>query len=93
MKEMKRYYIIYKGQVQGVGFRWTLNLISQVYNITGFVKNLSDGSVMVEAQGEKNNLDAFLKDSLANLGYVEVEDYAIKEIDVVEHETVFEVKY
>jgi len=90
---MKRYYIIYKGQVQGVGFRWTLNLIAQVYNITGFAKNLSDGSVMVEAQGEKNNLDAFLKDSLSNLGYVEVEDYAIKDIDVVEHETTFEIKY
>ena len=49
---MKRYYILYRGRVQGVGFRWRLMQIAYKYNLTGFVKNLDNGDVMSEVQGE-----------------------------------------
>ena len=48
---------IVKGNVQGVGFRATANLFAQQLKLTGFVRNLSDGSVEICAQGEKAQLD------------------------------------
>lgn len=88
---MKRYYIIYKGIVQGVGFRYRLAMLAQKYNLTGYAKNLDDGDVEVEIQG--NDVDAFLMDSLKKDMYVQIFDYCIKEISLDNHETSFKIKY
>ena len=88
---MKRYYIIYKGQVQGVGFRWKLKNLAYKYNLTGYVRNLYDGSVEAEIQG--NGVDEFLKESLEQDFYIDVEDYAYKQIDIIENEKSFSVTY
>lgn len=52
---------IFKGRVQGVGFRWTLVDHAEHYQLTGTAKNLSDGSVEVCAQGSKEALEKFLE--------------------------------
>lgn len=39
------------GRVQGVGFRARVRIIAQRHLVTGWVKNLSDGSVLAEIQG------------------------------------------
>ena len=90
---MKRFHIVFKGRVQGVGFRWTLNNIAKKYNLTGFCENLINGDVDVEIQGDSNNLDAFLKETLETKRYIRIDDYSIKPIDVVLDERVFDVKY
>ncbi|MGI6346394.1 MAG: acylphosphatase [Limisphaerales bacterium] len=51
--------IIYKGNVQGVGFRWMAKRISCGYEVVGFVRNLPDGSVELVGQGEKSELEEF----------------------------------
>ena len=38
-------HVIYKGRVQGVGFRYTCYRLAGNHEVTGFVKNLPDGSV------------------------------------------------
>jgi acylphosphatase len=43
--------LLVKGQVQGVGFRWFVKNNARALAITGWVRNLTDGSVEVEAQG------------------------------------------
>lgn len=88
---MKRYYIIYSGIVQGVGFRWRIKNIAYKYNLTGYVKNLSSGDVEVQVQGY--GVDDFLKESLVDDFYIEINDYSVKEIKVVEDEKTFEVRY
>ena len=88
---MKRYYIIYEGIVQGVGFRWKLLNIAKRHNVTGYVKNLDNGNVEVEVQG--SDVDEFVKESLGNDRFVKIYDYHIKEIAPVNHETVFDVRY
>ena len=40
---MKRYYIIYEGRVQGVGFRGRIMSLARKYDLTGYVKNLRNG--------------------------------------------------
>ena len=49
------------GFVQGVGFRWTTQMIAQELGITGTVKNNPDGSVSIVAQGEELPLEHFIK--------------------------------
>ena len=52
----------YRGNVQGVGFRFTACRIAENYDVTGFVRNLPDGGVEVLAEGDVAQIDAFLAD-------------------------------
>jgi len=55
-------HIIFSGQVQGVGFRYTAHYIARRYDVTGFVRNLPDGTVEMLAQGPSEEVEAFLSD-------------------------------
>jgi acylphosphatase len=72
---MKRVHVLYKGNVQGVGFRFTTINTAKNYNINGWVKNLPAGQVEVVAEGEENELKQFL-DSLQQkmAGYIQDKD-------------------
>ena len=54
------YKIRITGQVQGVGFRWRAAHEAWKTGITGFVKNMSDGSVYIEAEGFSDQLNSFV---------------------------------
>ncbi len=56
----ERVEAFFKGMVQGVGFRFTALRISRDYNITGFVRNLTDGRVQLVAEGEREELQSFI---------------------------------
>lgn len=60
-KEEQR-IVRFHGNVQGVGFRYTANQTARGYDITGYVKNLSDGSVECVAEGQPKEIDAFLEE-------------------------------
>jgi acylphosphatase len=52
--------IIIKGRVQGVGFRYhTLNA-ANMFGIKGWVKNMPDGTVYIEAFAPEKNMDQFI---------------------------------
>jgi len=46
------------GRVQGVGFRWFVLRRAKSLNLTGWVRNLPDGSVEVWAEGAESALDS-----------------------------------
>lgn len=48
-----RKHIYFSGRVQGVGFRFQACRIARSLGLTGYVKNLWDGRVELEAQGEE----------------------------------------
>ena len=56
MEGIVRRHLIFSGDVQGVGFRYHANYISQRLGVTGWVKNLYDGRVEMEAQGSEETL-------------------------------------
>lgn len=49
------------GLVQGVFFRTTAKEQADNLGITGFAQNDPDGSVYIEAEGEENNLNKFVR--------------------------------
>ncbi|AZU62502.1 acylphosphatase [Neobacillus mesonae] len=53
--------VTFSGRVQKVGFRLELFTIAQRLKLTGWVKNLEDGSVEAELQGEESKVNFLLK--------------------------------
>lgn len=90
---MKRYKIIYEGQVQGVGMRGTLFMLSRYYHVTGFARNMSNGNVECEIQGPEDACKAFINASLERDSWIVIYDYVIKEITPVPEEKAFTIKY
>ena len=56
----KRVEASYSGRVQGVGFRFTAQRLAENLDIKGWVKNLSDGTVQLVAEGSEDNLNKLL---------------------------------
>ena len=52
--------IVIQGWVQGVGFRYAARKIAFQFGITGFVRNLPDGSVYIEAEGSEEQVKEFI---------------------------------
>jgi len=77
---MKRYLIIFTGRVQGVGFRYFAYNLANDSGLTGYVRNLMNGNVEVEVQGDDEVITKFLKAILKGNGFIKVMDYSIKEI-------------
>lgn len=57
---VERARVIFSGFVQGVGFRFTTKMLAAGYAVTGWVRNLGDGTVEVEAQGERDEIHTFI---------------------------------
>ncbi|WLR42414.1 acylphosphatase [Bacillus carboniphilus] len=56
-----KYHIFIRGKVQKVGFRKFTASAAKKLHIVGWVKNNDDGKVEVVAEGEKENLNKFVK--------------------------------
>ena len=53
--------VFYEGNVQGVGFRYSVKQVAKGFDVTGSVRNLADGRVELLATGEKDEVRAFLE--------------------------------
>jgi len=66
---MKRVHVIYSGNVQGVGFRFTAIDAAQKHGITGWVRNTADGKVELTAEGNEPRLQSFLSDIKKDMSF------------------------
>jgi acylphosphatase len=57
----KRICVLYSGQVQGVGFRYTVRSVASGFEVTGTVRNLPDGRVELLGEGKGDELQAFVQ--------------------------------
>lgn len=53
--------VFFTGRVQGVGFRYQTLQIAKGFEVCGFVRNLPDGRVQLEAEGEQREVSAFIE--------------------------------
>jgi acylphosphatase len=85
MEEKLRYKIHITGRVQGVGFRWNAVREAGRLGIKGLVKNLSDGSVYVEAEGTTIQLRQFVVWCRQGTGFSSVDEVNIDSVNVVNY--------
>ena len=60
--------VYFSGNVQGVGFRFTTVRVAERYDVGGTVRNLPDGRVEIVAEGDSEEIDAFLSDVASRMG-------------------------
>lgn len=77
-KYMERYLIIFKGQVQGVGFRYTCQRIATELDLTGSAKNLDNGNVEVEIQGDEDKIMTFISKMLKQGSYLSIDGFTVR---------------
>ena len=58
---MRHYNIIISGRVQRIGFLFSAMQAAYRYGINGFVQNMKDDSVYIEAEGEDEQMDFFVQ--------------------------------
>ena len=57
---LKSVYLIISGRVQGVGYRYFAQQKARELNISGWASNTPDGKLEIEAEGENQNVNAFV---------------------------------
>ena len=93
MKEtpVERRHILFFGRVQGVGFRYQAMYGARNLGLTGWVSNLSDGSVEMEVQGPVAVIDHMIH-NLQKGRWIRIEGMESKVIPVVPGERGFQVR-
>lgn len=93
MEQVKRYKAVLTGRVQGVGLRvFTKNNAEQL-GITGWVKNMPDGTVNAEMQGSEEQLSKLIDTIKKGNFVIKVDTFDCEEIPAVEGEQAFIIKY
>ncbi len=80
MKKVRKHIYFY-GEVQGVGFRYTARNTAERYGITGWVRNLDNGAVEMEAEGFEDDIRSIV-DSLKSHTWGCVYDVDIETISL-----------
>ena len=86
---MVRLHFIFHGWVQHVGFRYTAYYFTRSLYITGWVDNLPDGTVEMEAQGNPMQLQKLLSSLKRQFRIDRVE---VEKRDIIPHERKFAVR-
>ena len=86
-----RKHIYFSGRVQGVGFRYSAIYLARPLGLTGWVKNLWDGRVEMEVQGDEDAIAELLR-GLRTQRFIIIDDIEIRTIPLVEDERGFRTK-
>ena len=91
MKQEKvRKHIFFYGRVPGVGFRYYAVQKANQLGLTGWVKNLYDGSVEMEVEGQEELIDQLII-FLQNRTYIWIERIDAKKIPLQQDSSFCEI--
>jgi acylphosphatase len=60
MPGMRRKRLVVSGRVQGVGFRYYIIRLAESFTVTGYVRNQPNGGVEIVAEGDEDQVEAFI---------------------------------
>ena len=83
-----RRHIVFTGAVQGVGFRYRARHAAELFGCTGWVRNESDGSVVMEIQGTEEQIDRVIL-AVERGTFVRIENMEVKTLPAAEDERGF----
>ena len=86
-----RWHMTFSGRVQHVGFRYTACYLAKGLYLTGWVDNLPDGRVEMEAQGPAALLQKLVL-RLKSRPHIRITDMEIREIEPIPWERYFTVR-
>ena len=86
-KEKIRKHILFYGRVQGVGFRYYAVMKANQLGLTGWVRNLEDGTVEMEAEGPELLIDELIV-FLNSRTYIWIEHFSAESVPL-EHDSSF----
>lgn len=89
MSTKKSVLLTVSGKVQNVGFRYFVKTLADNLKVKGFVKNLPNGKVYIDAEGNEESLALFI-DSITNGPSHAYVDEVVIQNSVVSHYTTFE---
>jgi len=92
MDQMQRARAIFAGTVQGVGFRFTAERIALRMNVTGFVRNLPNGTVEIICEGEPQQIKTFL-DEIEESMYGYISDASVELESALGEFSSFDIKF
>ncbi len=87
-ERMLRQRIVFRGWVQGVGFRYRAVHAAMQYGVTGWVRNNLDDSVTMEIQGTQEQIDQVIS-AINNGRFIRIEHMDVSDLPVSEDEKGF----
>lgn len=86
---MLRKHLLFYGRVQGVGFRYYAVHKARQLALTGWVRNLYDGSVEMEVQGTEEKIDELIQ-FLDGQRYISITDIKVKKLPLTDERDFYE---
>jgi acylphosphatase len=78
MADRCRVHVLVKGRVQGVGYRAFTERVAREAGVSGYSRNLPDGDVELEAEGERASLERLIQRLREGPPLARVEDLQVR---------------
>ena len=85
-------HMVAEGLVQGVGFRWFVARQANMLGLRGFVENRYDGTVEIEAEGERSLLEQLINQVRTGPRSAQVTNLTLEWKNPTHHFTHFQIR-
>lgn len=89
---MRRVIVTVKGRVQGVGYRASVYRGISLLNVTGYVRNMPDGTVELDIQGSETDVEDALEIVADGSPFSDVESVEQREVPLTDMYSDFSIK-
>ena len=85
--------VIFTGRVQGVGFRYVTKQLALGFDVIGWIRNLTDGTVALQILGEGEEIDDFINEIVEESELAShIREFSASEIPPLENCRGFSIK-
>lgn len=82
---MKSYFVVFEGNVVGVGFRYTIQTLANQKHITGWIRNIDIFMVHAVFQCEYQDIQELIESACQKNRFIRIEEISYKLVDEIKH--------